>query len=191
MALGGDTQDKTHEATPEAGTEPAVEVHQPVSTGHKHHDNSVSFEEYVYWAKISRADERFEDPVHDYTLFGKVLKKSRHPPATIELEQTNATSGTAAQAIATGEKALEAGGHRSGSDEKLSGRKGSRMLTITDDEYVNASRAVRTATWGAVFYLITTDILGPFAVPWAFAAVSQEALFPQASFKAESLYLLV
>ncbi|KAJ8114541.1 hypothetical protein ONZ43_g4877 [Nemania bipapillata] len=38
---------------------------------------------------------------------------------------------------------------------------------VTDEEWVNASRAFRTASWGAVFYLITTDILGPFAVPFA------------------------
>jgi hypothetical protein len=38
-------------------------------------------------------------------------------------------------------------------------------LAISDDEWTNASRAVRTATWAAIFYLITTDILGPFNVP--------------------------
>ncbi|KAF2963940.1 hypothetical protein GQX73_g9628 [Xylaria multiplex] len=38
---------------------------------------------------------------------------------------------------------------------------------VTDEEWVDASRAFRTASWGAVFYLITTDILGPFAVPFA------------------------
>ncbi|KAI1270978.1 transmembrane amino acid transporter protein-domain-containing protein [Xylaria sp. FL0933] len=38
---------------------------------------------------------------------------------------------------------------------------------VTDEEWVYASRAFRTASWGAVFYLITTDILGPFAVPFA------------------------
>ncbi|KAI1195713.1 transmembrane amino acid transporter protein-domain-containing protein [Nemania serpens] len=38
---------------------------------------------------------------------------------------------------------------------------------VTDEEWTNASRALRTASWGAVFYLITTDILGPFAVPYA------------------------
>ena len=37
--------------------------------------------------------------------------------------------------------------------------------TVSDDEYVTASRAARSATWGAVFYLITTDILGPFSTP--------------------------
>lgn len=36
---------------------------------------------------------------------------------------------------------------------------------ITDTEWTNASRALRVATWPAVFYLITTDILGPFGLP--------------------------
>ncbi|KXL46487.1 MAG: hypothetical protein FE78DRAFT_146064 [Acidomyces sp. 'richmondensis'] len=38
---------------------------------------------------------------------------------------------------------------------------------VSDEEWQVASRAARTATWGAIFYLITTDILGPFSVPWA------------------------
>ncbi|KAI1146193.1 transmembrane amino acid transporter protein-domain-containing protein [Nemania diffusa] len=38
---------------------------------------------------------------------------------------------------------------------------------VSDEEWVDASRAFRTASWGAIFYLITTDILGPFAVPFA------------------------
>lgn len=36
---------------------------------------------------------------------------------------------------------------------------------ITDEEWVEASRAMRSATWLAVFYLITTDILGPYGAP--------------------------
>jgi hypothetical protein len=36
---------------------------------------------------------------------------------------------------------------------------------VTDGEWIMASRAIRTATWLAVFYLITTDILGPYGVP--------------------------
>jgi hypothetical protein len=35
---------------------------------------------------------------------------------------------------------------------------------ITDEEWKNASPALRTATSAACFYLITTDILGPFGV---------------------------
>ncbi|KAI4251757.1 MAG: hypothetical protein L6R42_008242 [Xanthoria sp. 1 TBL-2021] len=38
-------------------------------------------------------------------------------------------------------------------------------------ERLQASRALRTATWGAVFYLITTDILGPYTTAWAFSQI--------------------
>jgi hypothetical protein len=40
-------------------------------------------------------------------------------------------------------------------------------LSITEAEWTNASRAFRTATWAACFYLITTDILGPFGIGYA------------------------
>ena len=42
-------------------------------------------------------------------------------------------------------------------------------MSITEAEWTNASRAFRTATWAACFYLITTDILGPFGVGYAVA----------------------
>ena len=37
-------------------------------------------------------------------------------------------------------------------------------MAITETEWTNANRAFRTATWAACFYLITTDILGPFGI---------------------------
>ena len=59
--------------------------------------------------------------------------------------------------------------------------------SISDAEYRAASSALRTASWGSVFYLITTgpwssflepfsilfgsDILGPYSAPWAFSQV--------------------
>ncbi|KAL4064659.1 transmembrane amino acid transporter protein-domain-containing protein [Scleroderma yunnanense] len=43
--------------------------------------------------------------------------------------------------------------------------------SISDAEYRAASSALRTASWGSVFYLITTDILGPYSTPWAFSQV--------------------
>ena len=36
---------------------------------------------------------------------------------------------------------------------------------IADEEWHHASRALKTAGWGALFYLITTDVLGPYTVP--------------------------
>lgn len=40
-------------------------------------------------------------------------------------------------------------------------------VDISDEEWSNASRAFRTASSGACFYLITTDILGPYGVGFA------------------------
>ncbi|KAJ5185611.1 Amino acid transporter transmembrane [Penicillium cf. griseofulvum] len=42
-----------------------------------------------------------------------------------------------------------------------------RRLAITDEEWANASRSLRSASWGACFYLITTDILGPYGSGFA------------------------
>lgn len=47
----------------------------------------------------------------------------------------------------------------------------SKRAEISDTEWTNASRALRTATKSAIFYLITTDILGPFGLPFAFAGM--------------------
>ncbi|OZJ02391.1 hypothetical protein BZG36_04880 [Bifiguratus adelaidae] len=36
-------------------------------------------------------------------------------------------------------------------------------------DHMKAQRALRVARWSSVFYLITTDILGPTSAPWAFS----------------------
>ncbi|TFK61152.1 hypothetical protein BDN72DRAFT_778575 [Pluteus cervinus] len=46
-----------------------------------------------------------------------------------------------------------------------------RELTVNEEERVNAARALRIASWASVFYLITTDILGPFNAPFAISQV--------------------
>ena len=43
--------------------------------------------------------------------------------------------------------------------------------TAEELERENTSRALRLASWSTVFYLITTDILGPFNAPYAIAQV--------------------
>jgi hypothetical protein len=44
-------------------------------------------------------------------------------------------------------------------------------MTEDDEERANASRALRLASWASIFYLITTDILGPFNAPFAISQV--------------------
>lgn len=52
------------------------------------------------------------------------------------------------------------------SAEKTRSNTGDIVTGVTDAEWKRASRAIRTAGWGGVFYLITTDILGPFSTPY-------------------------
>jgi hypothetical protein len=104
----------------------------------KLHDPSVTFEEYHYYAKLTRAEEDSHPKTGRETKLLSLIFPSK--------------SDGGVQRAASG-------------DHKIDGS------SITDDEWTNASRALRTATRGAIFYLITTDILGPFALPYAFATM--------------------
>ena len=42
-------------------------------------------------------------------------------------------------------------------------------MTEEEIENANASRAIRITSWTSVFFLVTTDIFGPFTVPYAMA----------------------
>jgi hypothetical protein len=123
------------------------------ATGEKAHDPNVTFEEYIFWARYSRADERYENPNRDIKIFGKTIHQSRSGDAVEKLPYTPG-HGVRGKHVLRGQDAPPPS-----------------QLNITDEDWVAASRAVRTASWGAIFYLITTDILGPFSTPYAFAAV--------------------
>jgi hypothetical protein len=58
--------------------------------------------------------------------------------------------------------------------------------TIDELERENASRVLRLASWASVFYLITTDILGPFNAPFA---ISQTGWVPGTKFQLFSQHL--
>ncbi|KAL5497898.1 hypothetical protein ACEPAH_2829 [Sanghuangporus vaninii] len=56
--------------------------------------------------------------------------------------------------------------------EKRSSPEGTpRSIDDIEDDLITARRALRNASWAAIFYLITTDILGPFNAPFAFSQV--------------------
>jgi hypothetical protein len=125
---------------------------------HLTHDKSVTFEQYVYHAKISRAEEATQNhagnAITQEGFVGNLKRRFRKEPAVSE---TSSQENTVAQTEKElSEKRAEPTGHH-------------ENLHISDTEWYRASRALRTATWAGVFYLITTDILGPFSVPWAFS----------------------
>lgn len=116
------------------------------SAVHKLHDSSVSFEEYMHYAAITRADDRTMVPVQIDSVYTVSGLKALNPFA----KKTPAM-------------ATEAEPNEKGTTSSSSYR--AQPFVIAEEDYVQASRAVRTATWGAVFFLITTDILGPFSTP--------------------------
>jgi hypothetical protein len=148
---------------PEA-TDPRIDSEKfqetPVSTyvrpqHRKLHDPSVSFEEYHYYALIARAeeDELSKQDIGDTTFLSLILPSKS---AKGDVVHHTPPAGTE---LAEGDEKLPAESRNIHNLEH--GERGA----VTDDEWQNASRALRTASWSAVFYLITTDILGPFNVP--------------------------
>ena len=116
------------------------------------HDPSVTFEEYHYYALRTRAEEQAvkDSEKGQHTGILQVLFPPKNAAGVARLPDNGATF-----------------------DEKVEHRRSSvnanlaNMATreaVTTEEWTNASRAFRTATWAACFYLITTDILGPFGI---------------------------
>ena len=141
--VGGDPSQSADEAV--GGIGPAAVKPQDRVV----HDPSVSFEEYHYYAKQTRLEEdKYPRTAYETTFWSLVFPPKSdagvQPVAKIETE-------------AAADKVAHAGA--------------SSSAAVSDDEWANASRALRTATRGAVFYLITTDILGPFGLPYAFATM--------------------
>jgi hypothetical protein len=136
-------------STAGVGIGPEAEISRSVAR--KLHDPSITMDEYMHYASITRADTQHEAAHGENTFaFGKPSflnkKGSSSAPVTSEPHVVDEKSGGAAGAAST--------------SPPIS------TFAIADEEYVQASRAVRTATWGAVFYLITTDILGPFSTAY-------------------------
>ena len=107
-------------------------------------DGTITIEEYMYWASITRREE-------------DLLPKIKGPVAKL-----------------LGSSKSDAADHNTRSEATVPEMKDLKAtppvtVAVSDAEYHQAARAARTAGWAAVFYLITTDVLGPYTVPWAMA----------------------
>jgi len=120
------------------------------------HDPSVTIEEYFYWAKITRAQQRdiptLKAPARKFLSFGK---RDAVSPTIAGSDPTKSEHSAEGVDAATNEKTRD-------SEAPVT----SRPAAVTAEEWIQASRAARTATWGSIFYLITTDVLGPYSVPY-------------------------
>lgn len=108
----------------------------------KLYDPSVTIEEYLYYAERTREDQDATakiDSQHKVSLL-KVIFPSKSNKTEMDEKMANLNTSVAAQ-----------------------------RAVVTDEEWIKASKALRNATAMAVFYLLTTDVLGPFGLPYAVA----------------------
>ncbi|MCJ1307481.1 hypothetical protein MMC25_001127 [Agyrium rufum] len=109
----------------------------------KMYDSAVTFEEYHHYALKTRALE--QEYVSPKLRWRQIITRSRDSVEDVNVaEHENVPDHT-----------------------EINFAKRNNRIEITDEEWSNASRAYRTASWGASFYLITTDILGPYGVGFA------------------------
>lgn len=112
------------------------------------HDPNVSFYEYTYYAKLTREEEEETYKTSPTVGIMQVLFPTKSSGGVTPID-THGNNGS------------------SGEDKEISEKKVGELqqrIEISEAEWTNASRAVRTASGSACFYLITTDILGPFGI---------------------------
>ena len=127
-------------------------------------DPTVTYEEYVYWAKIEREME-FEE--------NKTFQAEHGSPLGDSIKNSLTKAGRK-KAKADKEARLQTLAHLDEKQpggvvtEKYHGQPVENALKVTDAEWRTAARALRTASWGQMFFLITTDILGWSGAPSVF-----------------------
>ncbi|KAK4541720.1 hypothetical protein LTR36_007429 [Oleoguttula mirabilis] len=140
----------------------------------------VTFEEYTFWAEIEREMEREENRKYQAargpTTFTSLLKNrfshGVHHENKVALEKEEAEKSSRAL------QATEESDQIVGKDEKAPTAivaapppDFDSSLRVTDAEWRTAARALRTASWGTICFLVTTDILGWSSCPFVFASV--------------------
>jgi hypothetical protein len=151
LALEADPRDPHHPVTGPGAEPMETQLLRGI------HDPKITFEEYMYYGAITRAEEKAANERYVQAAGPKTIKTvllNRFSKGKVEPLPVDAPDSP-----------IESAGEKNAIDEK--GMTPHRNLGgVSDNEWKNASRAVRTAGWSSVFYLITTDILGPFSVPY-------------------------
>lgn len=116
----------------------------------------VSFEEYFHYASITRAEER---------LANEAYRSERGPSTVKSLLLDRFRRSPKSPKSAKGNGHQSAGPDQAMQEKETQATPPDRGPSVDDQELHTANRALRTAGWGSVFYLITTDILGPSNTP--------------------------
>jgi len=141
-------------ADPRVSPEGLDQSSYPTRILNKLHDPSIRIEEYIYHAKMSRAEEdRLFGPGSDYVaasgpVTGFIRKKLLRQQVEVHTVPTPRLSISAqgeAQITRTDEIVDEKSSEKNGVDTPP--KRKFEPIPISDEEWVQASRAARTATW--------------------------------------------
>lgn len=149
------------------GGDPRLSVEDAEIAEPLFHDPNITLEEYMFYAALSRrADEQLNGPNKNVGKISWVPRFGQEYDADANIAKLR---GTQSEQVDEKKSQIES---EATSSPHVGSHNGSlTWLGIEEDEWTQANRALRTASWGAIFYLITTDILGPFSVPWALSQV--------------------
>lgn len=119
------------------------------------HDPNISFEEFRYWAEVTRQDELHANHAFAEAKAALAEEESKLSPRRLASQfmghgDANVQVLTATISI-TQPPADEVYGH------------------VTEAEWKQASRALRSTSWVSCFYLIIADVINIYSTPWAFA----------------------
>lgn len=122
----------------------------------KTYDPDVSLEEYIHYAKITRQQEEedYKSGEARPSFLQSVFR--RGPKATAPVHRNSLPNDEKTHSPDSGSLEKEQGVTNGHDKPSRRGSRRSDHMVITEDEWQNASRAFRTASWGAGFYLITT-----------------------------------
>ncbi|OAA57266.1 Transmembrane amino acid transporter family protein [Cordyceps fumosorosea ARSEF 2679] len=188
----GDRGEMPIEAAPAAARQHSLEVPEktaplrPYGINYRV-DPTVSFAEFRYWAKVEREEEREAERLYlerrgPMTL-SKMVKSRFSKGVHHETKKMDERDATAAAATNPGPSTEEKGAAVDGDGKVLAASNpdedktapsvahGGSSTTSLDEEWKTAARAMRTAGWGSIFFLVTTDILGWSNTPFVFASV--------------------
>lgn len=128
----------------------------PTRVFNKLHDPSISIEEYIYHAKLSRAEEdRLYGPGSDFVatsgpvtaFIKKNILRKRVEGRVVEQPRLSISAQGEAQITRTSsDHSGEKTGEKNGLDA-TDGKNKFQPIPISDEEWIQASRAARTATW--------------------------------------------
>jgi hypothetical protein len=151
----------------------APEPQKPIGNGpmrtayqlHQSVDPTILFEEYLHYAKITRREEREAEKAIEKKWFFKRMIKNRFSKG-----QTGTVIEVAVRQLSElgGEKNEETTVERGDPFDAFNNLTYSHPSHVSDAEWKALSRGVRTVGWSTCFYLITSDIIGPFGIPCVF-----------------------